>query len=150
MWRSCIHIPRICSPRFYSTAASSSPIRVAVVGSGPAGFYLATPLLREHPRVAVDFFEKLPVPFGLVRFGVAPDHPEVKNCIHQFETLVEKNPERVNFYGNVTVGRDISVDDLRNCYHVVAFAHGADIEKTLGEIFHEGGYIFAPNYTSIP
>ena len=56
----------------------SRPLRLAIIGSGPAGFYAASRVLREHNRVVVDMYEQLPVPFGLVRFGVAPDHPEVK------------------------------------------------------------------------
>lgn len=65
----------------------------------------------------VDIFERLPVPFGLVRFGVAPDHPEVKNVIHTFQKTA-MNPN-VNFWGNVNVGRDITIKQLRNAYHAV-------------------------------
>lgn len=68
-------------PRFYSStplAAAATPFRVAVIGSGPAGFYAAYRLIEKLPEAHVDIYESLPVPFGLSRFGVAPDHPEVK------------------------------------------------------------------------
>lgn len=86
--------------------------RVAVVGSGPAAFYCVQSLFRRWELCKIDMFEKLPVPYGLVRFGVAPDHPEVKNCIHQFERTVRENSQQFNFYGNVEIGKDIGVKDL--------------------------------------
>lgn len=69
------------------------------------------------PNASVDIYERLPVPFGLVRYGVAPDHPEVKNVINTF-TKTAKNP-RVNFYGNISLGADVSLSELKNAYHVV-------------------------------
>lgn len=70
----------LTSRRLSSNATSDRPIRVAIVGSGPAGFYAAARLLRKQQDAVVDMYEKLPVPFGLARYGVAPDHPEVKVC----------------------------------------------------------------------
>lgn len=107
---------------------------VAVVGSGPAGFYVAGPLLRELPGCRLDIFEKQPLPFGLVRYGVAPDHPEVKNCIHQFTDIVEKSGARVKYFGNVMVGRDVTIQELRDAYHIVILAYGAETEKKLGTL----------------
>lgn len=69
------------------------------------------------PEASVDIYEKLPVPFGLVRYGVAPDHPEVKNVINTF-TKTAKSPQ-VRFFGNVSLGMDIALKDLQNAYHAV-------------------------------
>lgn len=66
---------------YSSTAAKDRPFRLAVVGSGPAGFYAAGRVMKEHGNAVVDMYERLPIPFGLVRYGVAPDHPEVKVCV---------------------------------------------------------------------
>ncbi|CAN8002892.1 unnamed protein product [Ixodes hexagonus] len=106
-----------------------SSLKVSIVGAGPAGFYTAQQVLK-HPNATVDIYEGLPVPFGLVRFGVAPDHPEVKNVVHTF-TNIAKNP-RCHFYGNVRLGLDISLADLRKAYHAVVLTYGADQEKNLG------------------
>lgn len=93
---------------------------------------MAGSLLRQLPAATVDIFDKQAVPFGLVRFGVAPDHPEVKNCIHQFEQLFEKSEGRVNLFCNVAIGTDLTVDDLRADYHAVVMAYGAERERRLG------------------
>ena len=77
--------------------------RVAVVGSGPSGFYAADFLLKKDASVTVSMFERLPVPFGLVRYGVAPDHQEVKNVMERFEFIAAD--DRFTFFGNVSVGR---------------------------------------------
>lgn len=103
--------------------------RVAVVGSGPAGFYAADRLLK-HAWISVDMYERLPVPYGLVRFGVAPDHPEVKQCIHKFEG-VAADP-RFRLAANVALGADVSVPDLRRHYDAVLLATGADSDRELG------------------
>ncbi|NXN95041.1 ADRO protein, partial [Rhinopomastus cyanomelas] len=104
--------------------------RVCVVGSGPAGFYTAQHLLKHHSGARVDIYEKLPVPFGLVRFGVAPDHPEVKNVINSFTQTARS--ERCTYHGNVTVGRDITVAELRQAYHAVVLSYGAEDNQVLG------------------
>ena len=86
--------------------------QVAVVGSGPAGFYVTQQLLKQKDLDAqVDIYEKLPVPFGLVRYGVAPDHPDVKNVEATF-TKVAQDP-RARFVGNVSLGQDITTKELR-------------------------------------
>ncbi|KAH8038131.1 hypothetical protein HPB51_022616 [Rhipicephalus microplus] len=108
---------------------SNAPLKVSIVGAGPAGFYTAQQVLK-HPNAIVDIYEGLPVPFGLVRFGVAPDHPEVKNVVHTF-TNIAKNP-RCNVYGNVRLGTDVTVADLRKAYHAVVLTYGADQERSLG------------------
>ncbi|XP_044527582.1 NADPH:adrenodoxin oxidoreductase, mitochondrial [Gracilinanus agilis] len=103
---------------------------ICVVGSGPAGFYTAQHLLKHHPQARVDIYEKQMVPFGLVRFGVAPDHPEVKNVINTFTQTAHSS--RCAFRGNVTVGRDVSVSELRDAYHAVVLSYGAEDHRTLG------------------
>ena len=92
--------------------------------SNPAGFYTAEHLLkRESPSVDVAMFERLPVPYGLVRFGVAPDHQKMKAVTRAFERIAADPAFR--FYGNVEIGRDLSIDDLRRHYHAVCLATGA-------------------------
>ncbi|XP_042720938.1 NADPH:adrenodoxin oxidoreductase, mitochondrial [Lagopus leucura] len=104
--------------------------RICVVGSGPAGFYTAQHILKHHDLAQVDIYEKLPVPFGLVRFGVAPDHPEVKNVINTFTQTARS--ERCAYYGNVTVGRDVTVGELQQAYHAVVLSYGAEDNRVLG------------------
>jgi len=109
-----------------------APLRVAIVGSGPAGFYVAEHLLAADGRtVEIDMYERLPMPFGLVRYGVAPDHEKIKNVTRTFEKKVASRPA-FRFYGNVEIGRDLTLDDLRTCYHQVCFASGAQTDRHLG------------------
>ncbi|XP_068628754.1 NADPH:adrenodoxin oxidoreductase, mitochondrial [Battus philenor] len=115
--------------RFYSSANNIIP-QVCIVGSGPAGFYAAMHISKHLSNVNIDILEKLPVPFGLVRYGVAPDHPEVKNVINQFTKVAHK--PNVNFYGNITLGKDISLFQLRQHYDAVLLTYGAEEDKTLG------------------
>ena len=107
-----------------------NPLRAAIVGSGPAGFYAAEALIGSQPAVLVDMFERLASPFGLVRSGVAPDHPKLKQPILVYQQIAESPQFR--FLGNVTVGRDVSVKELKDCYHVVVFACGAQTDRTMG------------------
>ncbi|XP_011299351.1 NADPH:adrenodoxin oxidoreductase, mitochondrial [Fopius arisanus] len=104
--------------------------RICIVGAGPAGFYAAQQLLKTANDVEVDVIERLPVPFGLVRFGVAPDHPEVKNVINTFKKTA-KNP-RLKFLGNVNVGKDLTITELRSNYHAVLLTYGAEEDRILG------------------
>ncbi|KAJ5113146.1 hypothetical protein N7456_001680 [Penicillium angulare] len=113
-----------------NVASGNRPIRVAIVGSGPAGFYAAARLLSKQEDVKVDMFEKLPVPFGLARYGVAPDHPEVKNCEDKF-TEVATSP-RFNFVGNIDLGNDLPFSALKPHYDAILFAYGASKDKELG------------------
>ena len=84
--------PRVPPPT--ARSFSTNGCQVCVIGSGPAGFYLSESLLRREPTLRVDLFEKLPVPYGLVRFGVAPDHPEVKAVANRFQQFVELHRKR--------------------------------------------------------
>ncbi|MFQ5994801.1 MAG: NADP oxidoreductase [Acidiferrobacterales bacterium] len=106
------------------------PLRVAVVGSGPSGFYATNALFKSQPVVLVDMFERLPAPFGLVRNGVAPDHPKLKEPILVYQRIAESPQFRL--FGNVTVGRDIKVEELKKCYHAVVFTCGAETDRKLG------------------
>jgi ferredoxin--NADP+ reductase len=109
---------------------AETPLRDAVVGSGPAGFYAAAALLdAEHP-IEVDMIERLPTPWGLVRLGVAPDHPKLKSVSRAFERIALKPGFR--FFGNVEVGRDVSHADLLHGYDAVVYAFGAQTDKRLG------------------
>ena len=105
-------------------------MRVAVVGSGPAGFYAAGALLSADPPAEVDLIERLPTPWGLVRLGVAPDHPKLKTVSRAFERIAEQPGFR--FLGNVEVGRDLRHEDLVRLYDAVIYAVGAQTDRRLG------------------
>ncbi len=105
-------------------------LRVAIVGSGPAGFYAAGALLDAAVPIEVDMIERLPTPWGLVRLGVAPDHPKLKSVSRAFERIALKPGFR--FFGNVEVGRDLSHGDLVELYDAVIYAFGAQTDKRLG------------------
>jgi len=113
------------------SSEESVPLRVAIVGSGPAGFYAAEALL-SHPEVdiEVDMIDRLPTPFGLVRAGVAPDHPKIKNVIKRYEKTA--GHEAYRFFGHVTVGRDVTAEELSANYHAVIWAYGAGADRKLG------------------
>jgi ferredoxin/flavodoxin---NADP+ reductase len=118
-------------PRRMPTGTPDNPLRVAVVGSGPAGFYTAGHLLTAKDlAVEVDMFDRLPTPFGLVRAGVAPDHPKIKSVTRVYEKTAAK-PE-FRFFGNVHVGRDIAHEDLRRHYHAIVYSFGAETDRKLG------------------
>jgi ferredoxin--NADP+ reductase len=106
------------------------PLRVAVVGSGPAGFYAAGALLAADPPVEVDMLERLPTPWGLVRLGVAPDHPKLKEVSRAFERIARLPGFR--FFGNLEVGRDVSHGDLAARYDAVIYSVGAQTGRRLG------------------
>ncbi|KAL4304200.1 hypothetical protein GQ457_10G000590 [Hibiscus cannabinus] len=115
--------------RSFSTVASH-PLRVCIVGSGPAGFYTAEKILKTHQGSQVDIIDRLPTPYGLVRSGVAPDHPETKNVINQFSRVAQN--ERCSFFGNIALGSSVSLMELRELYHVVVLAYGAESDRVLG------------------
>ncbi len=106
------------------------PLRVAVVGSGPAGFYAAGALLDAEIDFEVDMVERLPTPWGLVRLGVAPDHPKLKTVSRAFERIALKPGFR--FFGNVEVGRDLTHTDLLGLYDAVVYSVGAQSDRRLG------------------
>ncbi len=106
-------------------------MRVAIIGSGPAGFYAAEALLkRTNTAVDVDLFDRLPTPYGLVRGGVAPDHQKIKTVVRVFATTAARPTFR--FIGNVQLGRDVTVDELRRHYHQIIYATGNETDRRLG------------------
>jgi ferredoxin--NADP+ reductase len=110
---------------------SANPLRVAIIGSGPSGFYLAEQLFKQPDLVVeIDMFDRLPTPFGLVRGGVAPDHPKIKTVTRAYDRIASSPNFR--FYGNVTFGEDLSHTDLLNHYHAVVYAVGAQTDRKLG------------------
>lgn len=111
--------------------SESNPLRVAVVGSGPAGFYAAEELLKQADvKVAVDVFDRLPTPYGLVRGGVAPDHQKIKSVIKLYERTAGR--EGFRFFGNVTFGRDLSLEEMLNHYHQILLSTGAESDNRMG------------------
>jgi ferredoxin--NADP+ reductase len=110
--------------------SAERPLRVAVVGSGPAGFYTAEHLLAGERLVEVDLIERLPTPWGLVRLGVAPDHPELKTASRTFEKTARR--EGFRFLGNVEVGKDVGHDELARLYDAVVYTVGAQTDRRLG------------------
>ena len=110
--------------------SEENPLRVAIVGSGPSGFYATEALIKSDSTVEIDLIERLPAPFGLVRNGVAPDHPKLKQAIEVYKKIAE-SPE-FNFIGNVTVGTDIKAEDLQQTHHAVIYTCGAETDRKLG------------------
>ncbi len=154
----CVRLVGMNDNKVNNSTVSASPagdeagsqLRVAVVGAGPAGVYASDILLRQlkekgdrlglgdHARI--DLFEKLPVPFGLVRYGVAPDHPSIKYIAGALEKTLD-NPD-IHLYADVEFGRDISLDDLRERYDVVLFATGAVDDRPLEIAGHDLDHVY--------
>jgi ferredoxin/flavodoxin---NADP+ reductase len=109
------------------------PLRIAIVGAGPAGIYAADALLKSEaavePGVSIDLFERMPAPFGLIRYGVAPDHPRIKGIITALHQVLDK--PQIRLFGNVDYPSDIGLDDLREFYDAVIFSTGADADRAL-------------------
>lgn len=108
---------------------STAPVQLAVIGSGPAGCFFAQSLLRSSPATKITVFDRLPSPFGLVRYGVAADHQHTKAITRQFERLFAD--ERVSFAGNIAIGRDLSLHELREHYDAVILATGLSADRPL-------------------
>ncbi len=117
-------------------------LRLAIVGAGPAGIYAADILLKteRHFDVSIDLFEQLPAPYGLVRYGVAPDHPRIKGIVTALREVLDSG--KIRLFGNVLYGRDITLDDLKKHYNAVIFSTGAirDADLTIPGIDAEGSY----------
>jgi ferredoxin--NADP+ reductase len=113
---------------------STEPLRIAIIGSGPSGFYAAGHALthKAHPDlvVEVDMFDRLPTPWGLVRGGVAPDHPNIKAVSRVYEKTAAHPGFR--FFGNVEFGRDLLREDLLDRYHAIVYAVGAETDRHMG------------------
>ncbi|MBL3688049.1 pyridine nucleotide-disulfide oxidoreductase [Leucobacter zeae] len=119
-----------------------SKMRLAIVGAGPAGIYAADLLLKAERdfEVEIDLFEQLPAPYGLVRYGVSPDHPRIKGIINALRDVLDSGT--IRYFGNVHYGRDISLDDLKRHYHAVIFSTGAirDADLDIPGIDAAGSY----------
>ena len=115
-------------------------LRVAIIGAGPAGIYAGNILANKHPDVAIDLFDTLPAPYGLIRYGVAPDHPRIKGIVNSLHEML--NDGKIRFFGNVTFGRDITLADIKNHYHAVIFATGAikDAQLAIPGVDLDGSY----------
>ena len=126
-----------------------SKLRLAIVGAGPAGIYAADIALKAEKNfdISIDLFDHLPAPYGLVRYGVAPDHPRIKGIITALREVLDRGDIRV--FGNVDFGTDITLDDLKQHYHAVIFATGAvqDAPLEIEGIDLEGSY-GAANFVS--
>src|ERR1044071_3200675 len=110
---------------------AANPLRVAIIGCGRTGFYAADHLFKQAGLVVqIDMIERLPTPYGLVRGGVAPDHQKIKSVIRIYEQLAKHASFR--FYGNVEFGRDVTLEDLAEHFHMIVFATGAQTDRHLG------------------
>ncbi len=110
------------------------PLRVAIIGAGPAGIYAADALMKSDTAtcgcgVSIDLFERMPAPFGLIRYGVAPDHPRIKGIVAALHKVLDK--PQVRLLGNIDYGNDITLDDLRAMYDAVVFSTGANADRPL-------------------
>jgi ferredoxin--NADP+ reductase len=110
--------------------SEAQSLRVAIIGAGPSGFYAAESILKQREDAVVDLFERLPAPFGLVRYGVAPDHQKIKSVTKVYDRLLAD--PRLRYRGNVEIGRDLSVEELKRYYHATLFAYGAALDRKLG------------------
>ena len=109
--------------------AAQRPLRVAVVGAGPAGIYAADVLVKSGTDVSIDLYERHPAPFGLIRYGVAPDHPRIKGIVKALHQVLSK--PQIRLLGNIEFGRDLSIEDLRRHYDAVIFTTGAEKDRAL-------------------
>jgi ferredoxin--NADP+ reductase len=107
----------------------SRPLRIAVVGAGPSGIYTVDALVKAGADVSVDLFERMPAPFGLIRYGVAPDHPRIKGIVGALHRVLDK--PGVRLFGNVDYGADVKLDELRQFYDAVVFSTGAAADRPL-------------------
>lgn len=115
-------------------------LRVAIFGAGPAGVYAGNILSSSYENVSIDLFDSLPAPYGLIRYGVAPDHPRIKGIVNSLHEML--NSGKIRFFGNVEFGKDLKLEDLRRHYHAVIFATGAikDASMTLPGVDLDGSF----------
>ena len=116
------------------------PLRVAIFGAGPAGIYAGNILSGSYENVTIDLFDSLPVPYGLIRYGVAPDHPRIKGIVNSLHEMLDSG--KIRFFGNVEFGRDLTLEDIRRHYHAVIFATGAikDAKLNIPGVDLEGSF----------
>ncbi len=118
----------------------SKHLRVAIIGAGPAGIYAGNILAQKYPDVNIDLFDSLPAPYGLIRYGVAPDHPRIKGIVNSLHEMLDSGV--IRFFGNVEFGKDLKLEDLRKHYHAVIFATGAikDAKLNIPGVDLDGSY----------
>lgn len=112
-----------------TSTTSADQLRVAIIGCGPSGFFAADALTKANVPVKIDLFDRLPTPFGLVRFGVAPDHPKIKTVTKAWDKTAQH--AAVSFFGNVEIGRDLTLDELCQHYDAVLFSSGAETDRKM-------------------
>lgn len=110
--------------------AGDRALRIAIIGAGPAGIYAADSLMKSDVEASIDLYERMPAPFGLIRYGVAPDHPRIKGIVTALHKVLDK--PQVRLLGNIDYGNDIDLDDLRRFYDAVIFSTGANADRALG------------------
>ncbi|MEY4276516.1 MAG: hypothetical protein RIS26_979 [Actinomycetota bacterium] len=115
-------------------------LRVAIFGAGPAGIYAGNILSAAYENVTIDLFDSLPAPYGLIRYGVAPDHPRIKGIVNSLHEMLDSG--KIRFFGNVEFGKDLTLDDIRSHYHAVIFATGAikDAKLNIPGVDLDGSY----------
>ena len=115
-------------------------LRVAIFGAGPAGIYAGNILAGAYENVTIDLFDSLPAPYGLIRYGVAPDHPRIKGIVNSLHEMLDSG--KIRFFGNVEFGKDLTLDDIRIHYHAVIFATGAikDAKLNIQGVDLEGSF----------
>ena len=137
---------------------SADTLWIAIIGAGPAGYYTAEALTKDDSNVRVDIIDRLPTPFGLIRAGVAPDHQSIKNVSRRYAATNDR--ENVRFVGNMALGRDISMQELKSLYDVIILATGAPKDRALnveGEnlvgVYGSGAFVgwynSHPDYTEL-
>ena len=114
-----------------SANLSSHSLKVAIIGSGPSGFYAAEALFKQNIPIKIDMFEKLPTPFGLLRGGIAPDHQQMKSLQNYYEKIVIKHENQFELFANIHVGQDISIKKLREYYDALIFCYGTEQDRRL-------------------
>ena len=115
-------------------------LRVAIFGAGPAGIYAGNILAGAYENVTIDLFDSLPAPYGLIRYGVAPDHPRIKGIVNSLHEMLDTG--KIRFFGNVEFGRDLKLEDIKRHYHAVIFATGAikDAKLNIPGVDLDGSY----------
>ena len=108
----------------------TSPLKVAIIGSGPSGYYTAEALCAHHDNIEIDVLDRLPTPFGLIRGGVAPDHQSIKGVVKRYEKVAER--DNVHFIGNLDIGKDVSLAEIEALYDAVVITTGAGLDRPLG------------------
>jgi ferredoxin--NADP+ reductase len=115
-------------------------LRVAIFGAGPAGIYAGNILAISYEDVTIDLFDSLPAPYGLIRYGVAPDHPRIKGIVNSLHEMLDSG--KIRFFGNVEFGKDLTLEDIKRHYHAVIFATGAikDAKLNIPGVDLDGSY----------